>query len=264
MTEYYALDYGNGQIVVVSEKTPDTFREYKNLVELVKDLPEGAILIAERSLSNFNRDHYNDALEEAEKRGIDLRGTSTHAVKNHRKEIGKPKPSGGRNTPEDVIDARILLHLFGPGSKRAYGIFKRWIERGKPEELRAAIKYLEIKARWQSKWVEEKKWLRKHKFPVNTVYACAVIAAREVLDRGLGRKDYKKFSRISEYGRANTILRSNGTYHIFKKSKKHDWSPKANRKVRLQEINRTINKIWIKMQADRERAERGDGTLPGM
>jgi hypothetical protein len=70
---YYSLDYGKGWIVLSWGPGENDHSLHKTFVELLKDVPEGSILIAERSLANFDIKDYNNGLVLAEQRKIELR-----------------------------------------------------------------------------------------------------------------------------------------------------------------------------------------------
>jgi hypothetical protein len=243
---YYSLDYGKGKIVLAWGSGEHDHSIHKTLIELLMHVPEGTILICERSLANFSRLDYNAGLLLALQRNIELRAVSTHAVKGYRKkpEINDPKPSQGATIADDIKDAKILLLLFGEGSKRAYGVFKPEQPKELPVELRARIKRLTVNARRNDGWKPQKKWLKSHGFELIPVLCSAFVAAQEIRTQGLGRRVYRKFTRISEFGRANAFHRSNGTHWLFRKSKKKDWSKLEDRKVRAKQVNMFIDKIW--------------------
>jgi hypothetical protein len=244
LKKYYSLDYGKGKIVLSWGLGQHDHSIHKTLLEVLMQIPKGAILICERSLANFSRIDYNAGLLLAEQRNIELRAVSTHAVKGYRRLTNDPKPSQNAPITEDIKDAKILLLLFGEGSKRAYGTFKIEQKKELPVELRARIKRLTVNARRSDKWKSQHKWLKSHGFEPIPVLCSALVAAQEIRNQGLGRRIYRKFTRISEFGRANAFHRSNGTHWLFRKSKKKDWSKLEDRKARAKQVNMFIDRIW--------------------
>lgn len=241
---YYSLDYGKGWIVLSWGPGENDHSLHKTFVELLKDVPEGSILIAERSLANFDIKDYNNGLVLAEQRKIELRAVSTHAAKGYRRKWNEPKPSRNATIKDDIKDAKILLLLFGEGSNRAFGSFEERKPKPLPTNLRARLTRKVVDARRNEKWKQQKQWLKSHGFELATVLCSARVVAEEVLALGLGRKEYRKYTRISEYGRALPIHRSNGTNWLFRKTKKKDWSRLEDRKVRAKAVNQMIDRIW--------------------
>lgn len=253
---FYSLDYGKGKIVLAWGPGPIDHSIHKTFTELLMHVPEGSILICERSLANFDRDDYNTGLILAEKRGIELRAVSTHAAKGYRKRINAPKPPSNKaTTADDIRDAKILLLLFGEGSNRAYGQFKNYVPKALPSNLRDRLKCLIVDARRYGKWAEQKKWLKGRGFELAPVLCSALVVAQEIRKQGLSRRVYRKFARISEFGRANTLHRSNGTFWTYRNNKKKNWDLLEDRKARGKQINMMIDKIW-------HRSSISDGVLP--
>lgn len=241
---FYSLDYGKGKLVLAWGQGDQDHSIHKTLVGLLMCVPEGSILICERSLANFDRTDYNNGLLLAKARNIELRSVSTHAVKNYRKTINQPKPTKNTTIADDIKDAKILLLLFGEGSIRAYSHFTEYIKAELPTDLRDRLKCLIVDARRYGSWSYQKKWLKSRGFELVPVLCSAVVVAEEIRNLGLSRRVYRKYTRISEFGRANAIHRSNGTFWLFRNSKKKNWSSLEDRKVRAKQINRLIDKIW--------------------
>jgi len=252
---FQSLDYGNGRIVRAWGAGEHEHDIHKTFTDLLAHVPEGTILICERSLANFSRLDYNTGLALAAQRNIELRAVSTHAVKGYRKIIKQPKPSRGATIEDDIKDAKILLLLFGEGSTRAYGCFKEEKKKELPTDLRDRLKRLIVNARRNDRWGPQKKWLKGHGFECIPVLCSAYVVAQEIQPLGLSRRVYRKFTRISEFGRANAIHRSNGTYWLFRNSKKKNWDRLEDRKVRAKQVNQIIDKIWHRISIP-------DGVLP--
>jgi hypothetical protein len=240
---YYAIDYGHGKIALAWGQENTDHSVFKHMVELVRSLASGSIVIAERSLANFDRIDYNNALRLAKEKGIELRAVSTHAVKGYRKSIGKPKE---KNAPfdRDIEDAKILLLLFGEGSIRSFGKFKEYVTPNLPEILKDRLNLLVVDARRYDKWKPQISWLKKNKMEEAKVLCSARVIAQEIKRLHGSRRLYRSFARISEYGRALPIHRSNGTYWLYRATKNHSWGSFADRKARAKEINKLIDKIW--------------------
>jgi hypothetical protein len=243
--KYFALDYGRGKIVLVWGSGDAEYYIYKNLVTLISNIPEGSVLIAEKSMGGYDFNDHNEAIEISKQRRIELRAVSTRAVGKARNRINLKKPRHGKQI-EDIIDARLLLQEFGyDGCKRGYGQFFRREKKPLPTNLRDAIKELCVNGRRDTKksWQHEKEWLKNNRLEQIPVLCSALIVAKYLRQIGETQRTYRKFTRISENGSANGVHRSNGTYWLFPKNS-GKYNTLEARKARYREINHAIHKIW--------------------
>lgn len=261
--DIYAIDFGNGGIACVwgDVNTPhDQYRAFRTLVELMDYLPVGCTLIAERSASSFGKELRNKGIDLAEKKLITIKATNTHGCKNWRRAQGLRKPKNAR-FDDDILDAKILYTLYARTIRGQWGTgkLKRVVQRDwaaplTPFELlvhklKDTIQDVRSGDNSKDKWQLQKDYLTFHGLENVTVLCSAWVIAEGVREHALtyslngkeARDLYRSLARISEYGRALPLHRSNGTHWLYHTG---DWNDPLKRKARGKEINRIIDKIW--------------------
>lgn len=228
---WFAFDYGCKKIVLVWDQDPNNYKLFPGLklLDLIKSLPDNCVLIGEVSAGNFDILDYNNALDEAQRKNIDLRAVSTRPINSYRREHGRKKEKNS-GIAEDVFDAQVLLKLYGPGAKKTKSFmrFKYREDKGLPENFQKRINAIARQNR-RTGWVKEKEWLKAHRKSHKFIDKCcmytALVVGFAVLEKtnGKGGWDlYKKHVRVSENGRGFPQHRSNSTHHFLKHKKYKD------------------------------------------
>jgi hypothetical protein len=239
----FALDMGQGRFVVVDGPTPKSkVIEKRSLVEVMKKLPKGAILVAEATLGSFGFDFtdYNDALDLAAEKNIELRAIAIRAVKNRRMDPGhdstknNKKVTAAARRKEDILEARLLWEL-GQTTKFTKPFTKR-----QPRVVDTPS--LAVRKAMDGKYKAEAAWLKANGFdPKDNLLLRIRAVAAFVRQQGQNRDAFDKACGFYEYG--SGIVRAQACYHKRLRARLDENTPGERRDV-LRELRKLSRKIF--------------------
>lgn len=211
----FALDMGQGRFVVVAgQAATDKVFEKRAIVDVIKRLPKGAILVAEATLGSFGFDFadYNEALVLAFSKGIELRAIPIRAVKNLRMDRGhestknNKKVTADERRKEDIVEARLLWEIGFTQLGRVTKPFHPRVPRVVDSPSLAVRKAMDGKYKIEAAWlkahgIDNKDNLLQRMVAVAT-FVCSAGGTRDQFDKAVG---------LFEFGTG--IVRAQACYH---------------------------------------------------